>query len=677
MFPSFTVTGIRGATPRTPRGARKSKPSPPFSRTALAASATLALLPAALPTATPADAGAPPPLHGTVTSAGKPLSHATVTLFAGDRRGVRQLGRATTDAHGSFLLRPGQRTGSVLYVEAAPAHDRALRLRSVVGVGPGGGVPQRHESTVTVNEFTTVATGFALAQFTDRRGVSGPSPGLENAAATSYNLADPATGKPGKVVTNHDNGARNDTLATLGTLANLVSLCAPGADTGRCRDLLRRATPPRGPAPADTAQAVAALARNPRLATGELHALAGRAHTYAPALDQAPTAWVLALHYTAPEVYAPGRVAVDAKGNVWASNNWLPGTRDPSPYVTVQDPVGNPALNSPLSGGGMKAGAWGIAIDHAGSVWVPSYAGDAMAKFSAAGHTLSPATGFRDGGLDHPQGTAVDQKGNLWIANFYGLKGNRGKGSVIVYPHGDPAKAITITGGGLDHPFSIQIDGQGRAWVSNARLNGAKLMDTRPLTGHAGGSVTVIGPDFKPTAFSPIEHDSLDWPLALAVDSRDNVWVPGFLSNSVTELGPDGKVTGAYRLPTTIAPWSVAVDGSDRVWVAGFGAPSVSVLCGANTDACPPGSATGAVLSPPDGYRSKSIQHLTAVQLDQSGNVWLANNWSRLAPPTGGDGLVELIGAATPVCTPLQPLPARPTATGSTACPLQTGTGPR
>ncbi|MEU6808177.1 hypothetical protein ABZ920_04010 [Streptomyces sp. NPDC046831] len=596
--------------------------------------------------------------------------------MAGDRQGARALGHATTGADGAFRIRPEQRTGSVLYVEATPTGDRSLRLRSVVGVGPGGGVPQRSESAVTVNEFTTVAATYALAQFTDRRGISGPSPGLENAAATYYNLADPVSGRPGKVVTDQNNGSRNDTLATLGTLANLVSLCAPGADTERCQDMLRLATPRRGNTPGDTAQAVLNLARDPRLATGGLYALAGRAHTYTPALTAAPAAWVLALHYTAPGVYAPGRMAIDAKGNVWASNNWLPGTRNPSPYVTVQDPVGSPTLNSPISGGGMKAGAWGIAVDHGNSVWVSSYGGDAMSKYSSAGKPLSPGSGFKNGGLNHPQGTAVDQRGNIWIANFYGLKGNRGQGDVVVYPHGDPSKAITIKGGGLDHPFSVQIDGYGRAWVSNARLNGAKLLDSRVPEGHVGGSVTVIGPDFKPISFSPIEDTSLDWPLGLAVDSRNNVWVPSFVSNSITEIGPSGKVAGVYKFPTAIAPWSVAVDGSDRVWVAGFGAPSVSVLCGVNTSACPPGSSTGSLLSPPGGYRSDSIQHLTAIQLDQSGNVWLANNWSKLVPPTGGNGLVELIGVATPVCTPLTPVPARPATTSSTACPTRTSTQP-
>jgi len=41
------------------------------------------------------------------------------------------------------------------------------------------------------------------------------------------------------------------------------------------------------------------------------------------------------------------------------------------------------------------------------------------------------------------------------------------------------------------------------------------------------------------------------------------------------------------------------------------------------------------------------------VQVDQSGNVWAANNWAQVLPTIGGDGLVEFIGAGAPVRTPL------------------------
>jgi hypothetical protein len=90
------------------------------------------------------------------------------------------------------------------------------------------------------------------------------------------------------------------------------------------------------------------------------------------------------------------------------------------------------------------------------------------------------------------------------------------------------------------------------------------------------------------------------------------------------------------------------------------------------TSSCPPGSATGTVLSPRLGFRSKAFQHFTSIQIDQAGNVWLSNNWAKLHPVVGGTGIAEIVGAATPVCAPLTPLPAAPSTTSDVACQQQT-----
>ncbi|WP_189294340.1 hypothetical protein [Streptomyces cinerochromogenes] len=626
------------------------------------ASATVAAACAAFALPAPAPGAAQASLQGTVTGAGKPLQGSQVTLMAGSRSGATELGRATADAHGSFRITYTKPAGGVLYVEAASRQAHRLRLRSVVGFGAGGAVHERTATKVTVNELTTVAATYALARFSGRRGVAGPAPGLQNAAATSFNLADPTTGKPGRPLTG--DSANSETLATQNTLANLVSLCA--TDNAGCDKLIRLATPSGGSTPADTVQAVLGLVQNPTQSPDRLQALARTAKTFTPALTAAPRSWVLAVRLTASQVYAPGRIAFDAKGNVWASNNWKPGTRDASPYVTVQDPTGRSVLGSPISGGGMKGGAWGLAIDHDGSVWAPSYGGNAMSKYSSSGTPLSPSAGWKDGDLVKPQGVAVDQRGNIWIANSHGLKGKPGAGSVVVYPHGDPSKAVTITDKSFNHPFAVQIDGRGRAWVTNSHLSYQEVREAgRPSD--IGGSVTIIGPDFKPV--SSTTDKSLQAPLGFALDSKGNAWVASFFSGAVTEIRPNGTVAGVHRLPKRVFPWSVAVDGQDRVWVAGFGNSSVTLLCGVNSAACPSGASAGTVLSPADGFRNKAIQHLTAVQIDSSGNAWVANNWSKLVPPTGGTGLVELVGVATPVCTPLTPLPARPSSATTTACP--------
>ena len=53
-----------------------------------------------------------------------------------------------------------------------------------------------------------------------------------------------------------------------------------------------------------------------------------------------------------------------------------------------------------------------------------------------------------------------------------------------------------------------------------------------------------------------------------------------------------------------------------------------------------PGAKTGDPISPrASGFTNGGLEHVTAVQIDESGNAWVANNWSQLFPIVGGDGL--------------------------------------
>lgn len=601
-------------------------------------------------------------LAGTVHAAGKPLSGAQVVLYHGSGSAAERVGEATTREDGAFTLAYSAPPSGILYAEAHGVGDNAERLRllAVVGVGDGGAILPKTTDTVALNELTTVAATFALTQFIQGPDIFGPNPGLENAAATSFNLADPATGAAGGVITDANNGANNDSLTTLNTIANLVSLCADSASAS-CGEFLELATAPGGTAPTDTVQAVLNLAKNPTLSTEPLATLAQTGATYTPALAAAPQAWLLALLFTDTNLYASGRIAIDSRGNVWSNNNWQPGTTTGSNNINALNPLGAPILGSPITGGGIDGGGWGTAFDADGNLWLSNYAGGTISKFSPDGKPLSPDTGWSNGEPNHPQGVAIDQKGNVWIANSEGPHSAPSAGNVIVYPGGDPAQAIVITGGGINHPFAVQIDNNGNAWVTNGGDNPESMLD--PTNPKLGGSVSVIGPDFQPLPFSPVQGGDTERVLGLALDSQGNAWVASFDNSAVVQIAPDGTILGSHKVPDVLGVWSVAVDGSDRVWVMGFSVPGVILFCGADTSACPPGSATGDVLSPGQfGFQSKALQHLTSGQIDQSGNIWLSNNWTTLKPPSGGVGIVEFVGMATPVCAPLLGLPVRPTA---------------
>jgi hypothetical protein len=384
-----------------------------------------------------------------------------------------------------------------------------------------------------------------------------------------------------------------------------------------------------------------------------------RSRAYGAGLGSAPAGWVLSLKHTAGGFNGPGRMAFDSRGNIWITNNFAgtPPNTEAGLGVVSLDPTGRPRNGSPVTGGGIQGNWWGIAVDGRDRVWLSNYTGsdttspfspafqggDAASLFTSGGTALSPPTGFQTGSLRAPQGIAVDQRGNVLIANHVG-------GTVTRYLNGDPRQAQVISGGGLAKPFGIQVDTRGDAWVTD---NAIDVTDA--------GSVTRI--DQAGQAHGPITGGGLRSPQGLAIDSVGNLWVANLGSRSVTQIDSRGRITARspIRVPSFSGPWATAVDGNDNVWVTSFVGSTLTQLCGRNRSHCPPGIRTGDAISPrATGFTNGHLQHLTAVQIDQSGNVWVANNWSSISPIVGGDGLVEFIGAAAPVRTPLIGPPRRP-----------------
>ena len=613
----------------------------------LASLAALAVL------ASPANAAQ---VSGRVVAGNLPVDASRVTLYASGARAAVRLAWATTNSRGRFTLSyTSPRRDAVIYAVAAggrtPAH-RALRLMAVAD--PANASPRR----LTINELTTVAAAYSLSRFLHGVRLKGPSPGLPNAAATVPSLVRPASGKVGSAVANPPNGTSTATLATFRTLAAILGGCTRGTPRN-CRALFRAATPPRKPRPSNTLQAIHDIALNPVNNVRRIFRLR-KARAYRPRLSKPPSSWVLTLKHTDADYDGPGRMAFDSDGNIWVTNNFQPPGTDAGLYTIALDPAGHPRNDSAIndgvvSGGGIQGNWWGIAIDSLDRVWLSNFTGDdpnawnspdfkggnAASLFTQDGRALSPDAGITAGKLQAPQGIAVDQNDNVWIASH-------GGNTVTVYPKGDPSKARVISGGGLYQPFTIAIDADANAWVNNGALD--------PST---PGSLTKISPDGQATG--PFEVSGMHSPQGMAIDSAGNLWIASLADSNITWLGPEGQVKGQFRAPSIEGAWGVAIDGDDNVWVASFVGQKVSQLCGRIVSNCPPGAKTGDPLSPPlTGFTNGGLQHITAVQVDQSGNVWAANNWAQIAPTVGGDGLVEFIGAAPPVKTPMIGPPQQP-----------------
>ena len=142
---------------------------------------------------------------------------------------------------------------------------------------------------------------------------------------------------------------------------------------------------------------------------------------------------------------------------------------------------------------------------------------------------------------------------------------------------------------------------------------------------------------------------------------------------SLIRITPDGRADDRFTGGGLSVPWAVAVDGDDHVWVADFNGRRIAKFCGANPDTWPCGLTTGDAISPHYGYRSEGLERTVVAAVDQSGNVWLSNNFiedcfgPNGANP-GGKTMVQFIGVAAPVSAPVFGPPMRPGAEAPIYC---------
>lgn len=596
---------------------------------------------------------------------------------SGDVQSVVTLGSARADANGAFTINytPPSDKDAVLYVvvrtgeagtDGANVEADYIRLMTVLGRQWGG-------ASIVVNERTTVAAAYAMAQFFSGTSLGGASPGLQNAAGTSQNLASITDGEVARMLAREPNGLLTNTMRKFNALANILAACVN--DAKLCEQLFELTEKQNGQHPLNTLEAIISIAHQPLQHVDELYALSlEHPEQYTPTLIEPVESWVLAIRYdgNGQEFDGPGNVAFDADGNAWIVNNYKFGldpheTRCAGNYLIKLTPTGEDAPGAPFYGGGVSGAGFGVTLDPDGNVWIGNFGfkgegcteptvNNSVSKFAPDGTPLSPPiTGFNKGGIDQPQGTISDQDGNIWIVNCSG-------DSVTRYAGGDHNNHLLINDIGLSVPFDAAVDHQGRVWV----------------TSNVSDEIAVLDNNGEPVPGSPFTDGHMDAPMGIAVDSGGNIWAAnsGLVNPpcptiditqhgpaSLTALQPDGTpVPGsAFSGGGLHLSWGIAVDGNDNIWVANFGNKRVSHFCGVNTRHCPAGINTGDPIAP-DGYYSDGLVRNTGVQIDSSGNVWLANNWLIDAYQTnpGGHSMVVFIGLAAPVKTPLIGPPRQP-----------------
>jgi streptogramin lyase len=561
-------------------------------------------------------------LYGANTSGwGKPsvsLLKTTATGVLTDSDGAY----VTSDSNGNFSFTnkysctPGQQV-YVFAKNGNPGHSNGtvnyvIGLMSIFGTCPETGTFAGYIPYFNINEVTTVATAYALAGFmSDPTHVASGSSsnalnGLGNAFAAYNNLVDLEDGTA-KAYNDDENGFVP--LTKINALANLLVPCVNSIATSTaCNTLFNATKDAGGSVPTNTAAAVLAMAHNPGRNVATLFGIASANAPYQPTLTSAPSDWTISITFFADGMPGPYYLAVDSKGYLW-----VPSYANAS--VVRFNPLGG--IVGQWNAGNTIKQPFSIAVDASDNVYVVNFLPGAstISRMQSSGATIGgtiacgPYCFF----------PAFDTPGNLWVT---------GTDKTYVFDAGGNSKGSFATDA---YTSGVGIATNGSAWT----------------LGHAGGLYHFTLPSSATRLTQQLTATDGNDITPVALDASDNVW---FLSGRNSTLGktdPNGAMISpsiGYTGGGMSSPAGLAIDGAGRVWVANRGNSSISEF-DTNGTALSPATGFGT-----DGYIAQGdvevgIHGPRGIVVDNAGNVWVSNFTY--------NSVTELLGAATPVATPL------------------------
>ncbi|MGA7156937.1 MAG: NHL repeat-containing protein [Acidobacteriaceae bacterium] len=522
---------------------------------------------------------------------------------------------STTTAPGSGA---NTSTGSAT---ALGATNPAIVNLAMVGLCPGTGNFTNSVQSVYMNEVSTTAMAYAMSGFaTDGLHIGTSSSnliGLQNAALNAanlyniqggvYELAGNSAAGEGQIA-NQATPAGNGTApqAELDTVANILAACVDSANTSTttsaaCNTLFTDATSTgttSGTKPVNTAAAAFNMVHNPGATNVvDLWELPTGIVPFAPELTSAPKDFTAAITYT--NLSAPGSIAIDASGDAFVPTNSTSG------YVTKLSPQGAVLATSASGGSGFDS----IAVAPNGNAYVAASGSNAVYRFTSALGAVSGSP-WTSPTLSAPTSVIADSSSNVYVTD------GGGNADIIRKFSSTGTLSASITNTCMNGVTQISLDASGYLWADSfANSSGCRLSNP------SGTATFSLG-------------ESMLEPENVAVDSNGNGWVALESQNYIAEVttGGSGAITNGGGLSS---PTWVAIDGSNNIWVASNASPyALSEFNNAGT-----------AITSCSGYQGGTLNTPSFLAIDASGDVWVPNK--------GSNSVTEIIGAATPVVTPL------------------------
>jgi acid phosphatase type 7 len=270
----------------------------------------------------------------------------------------------------------------------------------------------------------------------------------------------------------------------------------------------------------------------------------------------------------------PSGIALDGAGNLYVADYYTVRKVTPSGMVTTLAGRYNATGNTDGIGtNALFSGAYAVAVDGAGNVLVADSYNHRIRKITPAGlvSTLAGSTsGFLDGAgsnarFYYPFGLAVDNSGNLYVADYYNyaIRKVTPQGVVTTLAGGTYGSADgTGSNAQFSYPGGVAVDGAGNVYVADSYNDTIRKIAPGGVVTTLAGSAGVSG-----SADGTGSAARFNVPWGITVDGLGGLYVADYNNHTIRKVTADGLVTTLGGTP--LQPGSA--DGVG--WAAQFNYP--------------------------------------------------------------------------------------------------------
>jgi sugar lactone lactonase YvrE len=328
----------------------------------------------------------------------------------------------------------------------------------------------------------------------------------------------------------------------------------------------------------------------------------------------------------------PDTIMLDAKGNVWVGDEGNSRIQEFSQSGEYKAQFGTAGSGSGQFSFGYPMG---LAVDSTGLIWVSDTGHNRIQKWNPGQYVAGAPTyvsafgssGTGNGQFAHPAGSAVDAKGNIWVADESNNRVEK------FNPAGEFQSAFGSSGTGngqFSRPTDVAATAAGNLWITDAANNRLEEFNEK-------------GEFLKSVGSYGTGNLQFNAPESVTVDSKGNIWVGDTYNHRVQELNEKGEFVRAFGTYGTgqgqiVESTGIAIGPGGNVWVADWGNQRIEEF-----------SETGGFIRQfgSSGTGNSQFSHPDVIEVDSKGDVWVGDEGnSRIQEFNQSGGYVAQFGTA-------------------------------